>query len=284
MSVEEVHNHTLGLVQGFRPAALRPPLSWGRGKVRRKFGALEERAEPWRSSEGKSPLLVSMQSRPGESLRTRNPCGLKERSHLRSAREVEGVGKAWRRGRMRRAGHGGKRSLAAEGDLRRHRCAGFLGDAVKSGLPRPRSLSRSLATGLGLGRNALVGQVWEGKKTCKLLPPQRGIPSSKAAFNRSAARKGGREGTGMGSSGEVAGRVLGSPPFPHGQGLVSWAVSARHPTRGTPQQRSRKKVPSRWDFFNIVVAIIGCFYWGLEPQMAVCGELGVDHLAFLVVV
>lgn len=92
MRVEGVHNHTLGLVQAFRPPALRPPLSRGRGKVTGKFGALEERAQRRRSSRGKSPLVVSRRSRPGESLRARSPCGLKERSHLRSAREVEGVG------------------------------------------------------------------------------------------------------------------------------------------------------------------------------------------------
>ena len=31
------------------------------------------------------------------------------------------------------------------------------------------------------------------------------------------------------------------------------------------------ELPGRWGIFNTAAAIIGCFHWGLEPQMAVCG-------------
>lgn len=247
MRVGEVHHQTLGLVLANRPAASRPPLARGRGKMTRKFGALEENCASGEPSGGEGPeesarrSLPGEQTRPGESLGTRYRCGLKERPHLRAAREVEGVGEAGRRGRRRRAGHGGKRLPARPcGDTG---AAGFLGDAEKSGVPRPPRLSRSPSTGLGPGRGrAGVGQGWKGKESYELLPPPRRIPSGSLLQKRS--RKG-REGRRQrwGAAGKSRTPFLGSPPglatLRHWLGSVVWVVSARRRSRGIPKQRGR---------------------------------------------
>lgn len=159
------------------PAFPLPGQGQSDGKVRGSRGELESRAAEKRQR--KASAARSRQSQPGEN-RARSGCGQKERPHLRAARQVEGVGEAGRRRRVWRAGHGGKRTRVAKEARGGTGAAGFLGDAVESGLPRPPLLSRSSATGLGLGR-AGVGhsrEGWKGKETYRFLPLQRRIPSS----------------------------------------------------------------------------------------------------------
>ena len=45
------------------------------------------------------------------------------------------------------------------------------------------------------------------------------------------------------------------------------------PSCGT-SGKGEGELPGRWGIFNTAAAIIGCFPWGLEPQMAVCGRGG----------
>lgn len=63
--VEEVHHQTWGLVLANRPAASRPPLARGRGKMTRKFGALEENCASGEPSGGEGPEESARRSLPG---------------------------------------------------------------------------------------------------------------------------------------------------------------------------------------------------------------------------
>lgn len=148
MRVEGVHNHTLGLVQAFRPPALRPPLSRGRGKVTGKFGlwrrepsggeALEERVR-WLFPGGADPGKVSERAVLA-ALRSAPTCA--PPAKLRGlARRGGGVGGGGRD----TAGNG---SPAAEGGLRRDRCRWFYwryGEKWSSAAPEPFSKPRHWA-------------------------------------------------------------------------------------------------------------------------------------------
>lgn len=89
-------------------------------------------------------------------LGARSPCGLKERPTCAPPAKLRGLARV-------EAEEGGQRREAAPWLPREARgsigAAGFLGNAVESGLPRSPRLPRSLATGLRLGRErAGIGQ------------------------------------------------------------------------------------------------------------------------------
>lgn len=95
----------------------------------------------------------------------------------------------------------------------------------------------------------------------------------------------GRKEPGVGSSREITGPLLWltsqADTFAALTGVS--LLGSACPSRGT-SGKAEREVPGRWGIFNTAASIIGCFHWGLEPQMAVCGGLGVAHPAFLEVV
>lgn len=250
--MEEVPRQTLGLVLANRPAASRPPLSPGRGKMTRKFGALEESCASGEPSGGEGPEESVRRSLPGGA----DPGEVSERATgaaLRSAPTCAPPAK-WRGlARLGGGGGGGGRDAARSGFQRGPAetpvppvFAAMRRKVVSRGLPR---LSRNPGTGPGLGRGrAGVGQGWKGKETYELLPPRRRIPSGSLLQKRS---KKGREGRHQrwGAAGKPRTPFLGSPlglaTLRHWLGSVVWVVSARRRSRGIPEQRRGRDVSGR---------------------------------------
>lgn len=170
--------------------------------------------------------------------------------------------------------------------------AGFLDDDVESRLPRlPVLEARPVAVSGRRGEAQVSGQPemvrLEGKPT-ELLPPRLTQPSSPAILRcrcRSAAGEGRKKAPVLGGGGNLGLPLPSQAPFcgwhlldlVQESGWGEWCACSPHTTTSTPnpsheispgRERRGREVPSRWEIFNIVVAIIGCFYWGLESQMA----------------
>lgn len=118
--VEEVHHQTLGLVRALRPAAHQPLLPRGRGKVARKFGALEESCASGESSGGEAPeesVRHSLFGRadPGEVSERSTGAVLRIAPTCAPPAKLRGLARRAKGRRRRRAGHGGKRLPGCRG-------------------------------------------------------------------------------------------------------------------------------------------------------------------------
>ena len=134
----------------------------------------------------------------------------------------------------------------------------------------PRAFPEALPLSLGWGEDARVSgkaeKVGRGRKSIASFHRRARFPP--------AVGEGGKEGT---WDGEQPGNhdpllwlTSQADTFAAVAGIS--LLGGVYPSRETrPRQRRGREVPGRWGIFNTVVAILGCFYWGLEPQMAVYG-------------